>query len=196
MQQEFQAKTGNQNTYAHETPSSQAKLPKLVFTKVNSTFADWPRFWGQYSETIDKSNVGPVKKFTYLCDLLDDRVRKTLDALPHTSEGYNCAIVSLQDRFEKESEIVKAYVKEILDLPYTPTANPKRIHEFFERLSHSVQSLEMLKQLKEVKGMISLMLEKVPTIRGNLVRNGPEWESWDFVKLPLHFAFARAESSR
>ena len=185
LQQELQAKTGNQNASAHETPTSQAKLPKLVITKFNGTFADWPRFWGQYSETIDKSNVAPVTKFTYLRELLDDRVRKTIDFLPHTSrtsEGYNRAIVTLKDRFGKESEIVKAYVKEILDLPYTPTANPKRIHEFFEKLSYSVQSLETLKQLKEVNGIVSLTLEKLPNIRGDLVRNDPEWESWDFVK--------------
>ena len=134
---------------------------KLVITRFNGTFADWPRFWGQYSETIDKSNVAPVTKFTYLRELLDDRVRKAIDALPHTFEGYNRAIVTLKDRFGKKSEIVKAFVKEILDLPYTPTANPKRIHEFFEKLSYSVQSLETLKQLKEVKGMVSLTLEKL-----------------------------------
>ena len=77
---------------------------------------------------------------------------------------------------------MKAYVKEILDLPYTPTGNPKRIHEFYEKLSYSVQSLETLKSLHEVNGMVSLTLEKLPTIRGDLVRNDPGWETWDFVQ--------------
>ena len=52
-----------------------------------------------------------------------------------------------------ESEIVKAYVKEILELPYTPTGNPKRIHELSEKLSHSVQSLA-LKPLHERDGFL------------------------------------------
>lgn len=73
-------------------------------------------------------------------------------------------------------------MREILVLPYTPTANPKRIHEFFDKLSHRVQSLETLKQIKKVNGMVSLTLHKLPNIRGDLVRNEPEWESWDFVK--------------
>ena len=30
--------------------------------------------------------------------------------------------------------------------------------------------------------MVSLTLEKLPAIRGDLVRNDPEWESWDFLK--------------
>ncbi|KAL9976251.1 hypothetical protein ACROYT_G013528 [Oculina patagonica] len=79
----------------------------------------------------------------YLRELLDARVRKTV-------EGYNRALSILKDRFGKESEIVKAYVKEILDLPYTPGGNPKIIHEFYEKLSYSVQSLETIKSLHEV----------------------------------------------
>ena len=124
----------------------------------------------------------PVTKFTYLRELLDARVRKTVEALPQTAEGYNKALSILKDRFGKESEIVKDYMKEILDLPYTHTGNPKRIHEFYEKLSYSVQSLETLKSLHEVNGMVSLTLEKLPTIRGDLVRNDPDWETWDFVK--------------
>ena len=86
LQEDLQLKIGNQNQPA-ETPVSQAKLPKLVITKFNGTYADWPRFWGQYSESIDKTNVPPVTKFTYLRELLDARVRKTVEALPQTAKG-------------------------------------------------------------------------------------------------------------
>ena len=181
LQENFQLKTGNQNLSA-ETPVSQAKLPKLVITKFNGTYADWPRFWGQYSESIDKTDVPPVTKFTYLCELLDVKVRRTIEALPHSAEGYNRALSILKDRFGKHSEIVKAYVKEILELPHTPTGNLKRIHEFYDKLSYSVQSLDSLKSLHEVNGMVLLTLEKLSAIRGDLVRNDPDWETWDFVK--------------
>ena len=125
----------------------------------------------------------PVTKFTYLRELLDDRVRKTIEALPHSPEGYNRAKAILEERFRKESEIVKAYLKEIIDLPHTPTANPRKILEFFEKLSYNVQALESLNQLNHVNGMVSLPLEKLPTTRRDLVRNDPEWEQWDFIKL-------------
>ena len=36
---DLQAKAGNQ------TSVGEAKLPKLVITKFNGTYADWPRFW-------------------------------------------------------------------------------------------------------------------------------------------------------
>ena len=73
-------------------------------------------------------------------------------------------------------------MKEILELPYTSTGNPKRIHEFHDKLSHNVQSLETLNSLHEVNGMVSLTLDKLPIIRKDFVRSDPEWETWDFVK--------------
>ena len=36
-----------------------AKLSKLTITKFDGTILDWSRFWGQFSEGIDKSNMAP-----------------------------------------------------------------------------------------------------------------------------------------
>ena len=87
----------------HETKlkSKQGWKPKvalgnLVITKFNGSYADWPRFWGQYSETIDKTNVPPVTKFAYLRELMDFKVRKTVEALPHSAEGYNRTVSILK----------------------------------------------------------------------------------------------------
>ena len=52
---------------------------------------DWPRFWGQFSETIDKTSVAAITKFSYLRELLDTKAKRTIEALPFTSEGYNRA---------------------------------------------------------------------------------------------------------
>ena len=112
------------------TVNVQAKLPKLKITKFNGTCTDWPRFWGQYSETVYKTSVSPVTKFTSLRELLCEKAKKAIEALLYTAEGYNRAVAILEDRFGKDSEVVKAYAKEILDLPYTATTNPKKVHEF------------------------------------------------------------------
>ena len=108
----------------------QARLPKMTITVYNGSFGDWPRFWGQFSETIHKTSVPPVTKFTYLRELLCDKAKRPIEALPFTAEGYNRAISILQDRFGKESEIVKTYVKKILELPHAATSDPKRIQGF------------------------------------------------------------------
>ena len=56
----------------------QAKLPKLVLTKFNGTFQDWPRFWGQFCEAIDKASIAGVTKFSYLRELLAPKLKRPL----------------------------------------------------------------------------------------------------------------------
>ena len=119
----------------------RVKLPKLVISKFNGPGAlqDWQRIWGQFKETIDKTTMPPITKFTYLCELLDPKIKHVVDSLPFTTEGYNRAKSILQDPFGKESEIIKSYVKDILDLPYIPCSNPRKIRDSSDRLNHCVQ---------------------------------------------------------
>ena len=121
--------------------------------------------------------------FSYLKELLGDKVRRDVESLPFTSEGYNRAKAILCEKYGKESEIVKAYIKNILDLPLITSNNPKRISEFSEKLTYCVQSLQTMKKLDGVNGLTSFTLDKLPAIRGDLVRSDKEWESWDLDKL-------------
>ena len=57
------------------------------------------------------------------------------------------------------------------------------IHEFHEKLSCWVQSLESLKQLHTFNGMAAMTLEKLPVVRVDLVRNDQEWETCVLAKL-------------
>ena len=106
-----------------------AKLPKLQITKFNGSFTDWPRFWSMYSETIQKSNIPAVSKFSYLKELLWEKAKKNIEALPHSSEGYNRATAILKDRFGKDCEIVKCFIKEIMELPHIPCKENRRCKE-------------------------------------------------------------------
>ena len=100
-----------------------------------------------------------------------------MEALPFTAEGYNRAKSILQHRYGKELEIVKSYVREIIDLPHITSANPKKISELSEKLTYCVQALQTMKKLNQLDGNVSLTLDKLPAIRGDLVRTDPTWES-------------------
>ena len=178
---QFQQGSDDKNPGAHS--GMEAKLPKLVISKFDGSFQDWPRFWGQYCETIEKTTMANITKFAYLRELLCVKVKKSIEALPFTSEGYNRAKSILEDKFGKKSEIVKAYAKEILELSVISGVNVKKIHEFSDRLAYCVQSLETMGKLEQVNGYVSMTLDKLPGIRGDLVRTDETWESWDFVKL-------------
>ena len=96
------------------TRSSNAKLPKLVITKFNGTSMDWLRFWNQLQAEIDKANVAAVTKFSYLKELVDPKVRSCIDGLPFSTEGYERAKAILETRYGDTSEIVNAYVQNIM----------------------------------------------------------------------------------
>ena len=96
--------------------SMSVRLPKINIVQFDGSYMDWPRFWGQFTETVDKSNIAAINKFTYLCGFLGPKVKRRVESLPFTAEGYNRAKSILQDQYGKTPEIVKAYIKEIMDL--------------------------------------------------------------------------------
>ena len=63
----------------HEQP---AKRPKLQIACFNGTYEDWPRFWNQFVEIIDKASMPGVTKFAYLKSFLDVKVKKPMAGLP------------------------------------------------------------------------------------------------------------------
>ena len=68
-------------------PESKVKLPKLEITKFKGTHIDWFRFWNQYEVEIDKADISPFTKFSYLKELVISTVRVAIDGLPLTVEG-------------------------------------------------------------------------------------------------------------
>lgn len=75
-------------------------------------------------------------------------MRTSIEALRFSPEGYNRTKSILMHKYGKESEIIKAYNREILDLPVIPGIDVKRIHEFSGRLSNCMHSLETHGEIK------------------------------------------------
>ena len=69
-----------------------------------------------------------------------------------------------------------------MGLPVISGANPGKIHQFYESLSFNVQALETLGKLKEVNGYVLMSIDKLPGLRGDLVRTDENWQDWDFAK--------------
>jgi hypothetical protein len=183
-QQNEQGEAETKASYASETTTGiQARLPKLEIAEFDGSYMDWLRFWGQFEEIVDKTNVASTSKLAYLRGLLCKKVRKGIEALPFTAEGYNRAKSILKSTYGKESEVIKAYTKEIMELPHIPNVNVKRIHEFSEKLMYCVQSLQTLGKLQQVEGNVAMTLDKLPAIRGDLVRTDPDWENWGYDNL-------------
>ena len=94
-----------------------AKLPKLSITKFNGSFSDWLRFWNQFQAVVNNQNVSKVTKFAYLNELLEPNVRTSIDGFPFIEDGYTKAKEILLEKYGNDSEIIDAYVEEIVALP-------------------------------------------------------------------------------
>ena len=54
----------------------RAKLPKLTIITFDGTYMDCKRFWGQFEESVEKSGLESVAKFSYLKELLDSKAKQ------------------------------------------------------------------------------------------------------------------------
>jgi len=72
---------------------------------------------------IDKADLPAVTKFAYLKELVEPRVKRGIDGLPVSPEGYERAKNILKANYEKTSEIINAYVENIL---------AAKIHDFYD----------------------------------------------------------------
>ena len=148
----------------------KVKLPKLFITKFNGTHLDWFRFWNQFESDIEKSELSPVSKFSYLKELVSPNVWSLIDGLPFTSKGYTSSKNILVKKYSKHSEVTNAHVQNIMSLPHINNSNLYKIRKFSEKLLSSVQALETMGKLKEINGYVRLALDKLQGIRRDLVR--------------------------
>ena len=70
-----------------------------------------------------------------------------------------------------------------MDLPLIDGVHLSQIHQFYERLLYDVQSLETMRKLQQVNGNVSLTIDKLSGIRGDLARNDDNWQDNDFFEL-------------
>ena len=162
---------------------SGAKLPKLPITKFNGKFESWLSFWGKFNSEIDSANLPTLTKFAYLKELLEESIRADIDGLPFTEEGYSKAKDILEAKYGQTSEVVNAYVQNIMSLPVISGANPKKINDFYKQLRYNMQSLETMGKLADVIGNVRSTLDKLKGIKSDLVRGNKGWQDWSFTDL-------------
>ena len=166
------------------TPKVLAHVPKLTISKFQGTHLDWWRFWNQFEAEIDSSPaIHQVTKFSYLKEYLLPKVRLLVEGLPFTIEGYARAKNILQTKYGQISEVVNAHVQKIINLPTVPGVNPNKIYEFYECLVCSVQTLDSLGKLNDIKGYVRVTLDKLPQLRSQLVQFDDNWKDWEFPQL-------------
>ena len=162
----------------------RAKLPKIEVRKFDGDLLDFMRFWSTFSTEIDAAEgLSETSKLSYLKELLTPKVRYLIDGLPFSEEGYERAKVVLRNKYGQPSEIVSAHVAKITNLQEVRGSNPVHVHNFYESLLRHVQALETMDKLGSVNGYTRTILDRLPGIRSDLVRDDENWKNWNFLDL-------------
>ena len=74
--------------------------------------------------------------------------------LPFSSDGYKEAKDISEKKYGINSEIINAHVTQIFSLPVVIRHEVVKIHDFYQKLNLSVQSLKTLKKLCKVEGLV------------------------------------------
>ena len=165
--------------------SSNVSLPKIKITKFNGTPSDWVRFEGQFNAMVNSLRVPAITKFSHLKELVEPRVRSALDCLPFTEEGYGRALKYLKEKYGHPNEVAGSYVINLLELPCLVERDVAKIHNFYERLLFSVESLETLGKLQSVEGAaFYVIVKKLEVLKAELVTHvSGDWRDWSFKEL-------------
>ena len=110
MRMEMKKKYADSEGKESASESNKVKLPKLVISKFEGTALDWFCFWNQFETEIDKQDISPVTTFSYLKEFLFPKVRKLIDGLRFTQEGYSRAKSILVSTYGKPTVVANAHI--------------------------------------------------------------------------------------
>ena len=181
---------------AAEPPTNikaHVKLPKLQIATFKQDMVDFNWFLNTFLEEVDKAAIPQTTKFSYLKTYVGPKVRAQIDGLPFSTEGYTRAKNILNTKYGRPSEIVNAHITAIMNLPLIKGGNPHNIAGFYETLVRNLQALETMGKLESVNGYTRMLLDRLPNIRSELVRNDSNWHDW---KLPDLVAAIRKWTDR
>ena len=112
-------------------------------------------------------------------------VRQAIDGQPFNEEGYERAKKYLREKYGHPDEVAGAYVINLLEMPTITERNVAKVHQFYERLLFTIESLEKLGKLESVQGVAYyILVKKLEFLRSELISNVPsDWRSWSFKEL-------------
>ena len=81
-------------------------------------------------------------------------------------------------------KIHKALIKELEGLEsITSIHNNSRIHDYYNKMSRIVRTLDTMKKLESAQSYVYTLLDKLGPVKEALIQTDDEWENWDLEQL-------------
>ena len=161
----------------------RSKLPELKITPFKGTPEDWIRFENMFTTQVNNKPISAEEKFGYLLELVDPKIRDRFANLKPGESRYQTAWDRLKAEYGQTKTVIAAHVDQIINLPTVKGSMYNKVHEFYESLSKSHDALQTLGEWNMLKGLVLPTLNKLPSIKADLVRTDEEWEEWGMENL-------------
>jgi len=163
---------------APSVSNTNVKLPKLEIPKFSGDTLKWLEFFELFECNVDKnSKLSDIEKFSYLRGLVEGKAANTISGLQLSSANYKTALNLLKTRFGSNSKILKAHVRELLNIDAIKYVKNSRLRNFYDTINVHVRALEALGVAQDSYGYFlhQIVLSRLPAfLQLNWARRDPE----------------------
>ena len=110
--------------------------------------------------------------------MVNPKVRERISNLKPSTSGYKTAWDRLKRDYGHTTLVVNGHMDAVVK-----GSSYEKVKEFYEKASQSFDALETLGESDMLKRFVLSTLNKLPSIKSDLVRTDSEWESWSMKDL-------------
>ena len=173
------------------SPKKTGKLPKLKVKKFSGRIQEWQEFWDSFESAIDKKeSLAAVDKFEYLRSLVVEPARSTIAGFSPTSANYTAAVEVLKKRYGKETDIQRALVNDLLNLPHVfNDKGTPRLRQLYDSCETHFRGLKALSVNENTYSavVVPAILHKLPEAFRLTITRGTDFLSWSMEEMLTTF---------
>jgi hypothetical protein len=130
----------------HVTPISRPiNLPPLKILPFSGDIETWPRFWEQFSSSVDQNNLVPtIDKHVLLRGYLEGEPRYLVEGIAVIAENYAETKRILQQRYGDKNRIIQAHLDFLDDVKPVRSPTPEALNSTFIECNRRIQALQAL----------------------------------------------------
>lgn len=122
-------------------------LPPINLIQFDGDITKFISFWDTFKTNIDQRNdLNDIKKLQYLKASVKGEALDLIRNIPISPENYQEALNLLQNRYNRENEIIFGYIDRILELKTIKSQDTDQLKKLINETRSSLKSLKFLKQ--------------------------------------------------
>lgn len=177
-----------------------AILPKIKLPIFAGDPHSWPTFWQSFESCIERQNLDPVVKMSYLMGCLRGEAYKTVMSYRTANEHYGTVVQILKERYGNEEALAEALQAELINLPFVSDST-QSLRNFVDNLERICLQLKDLKKETDGSFVITTIKSKLPkSVLTEIVKKERKskkvWKASDIRKCLLNMIMIKEEVNR